>query len=151
SPATKLLLAGDGPCRGKLESLAGELGLSADGVFGGFVKDVESIYAALDVFLLPSFFEALNNSLLAAMAYEVPSIAFNRGALGEIIEHGRNGLLVEGADTPALCAAIARILRDSVAAKKMADAGRLRVAQNFSGQKMVDESLRLYASLARPA
>lgn len=150
-PEAKLLLAGDGPSRPQLKQLASELNVASSVIFAGFVTDVENVYAALDVFLLPSFFEALNNSLLAAMAYEVPSIAFNRGALGEIIEHGRNGLLVEGADTPALCAAIARILRDSVAAKKMAAAGRLRVAQNFSGQKMVDESLRLYASLARPA
>src|SRR4029077_15275436 len=123
SPATKLLLAGDGPCRGKLESLAGELGLSADGVFGGFVKDVESIYAALDVFLLPSFFEALNNSLLAAMAYEIPSIAFNKGALGEISEDGRSGLLVEAANTAALRGAVLKLMQAPKAARKMAEAG----------------------------
>ncbi|MGB7468998.1 MAG: glycosyltransferase, partial [Candidatus Acidiferrum sp.] len=87
-----LLLAGDGPCRRKLELLAREQGVEDAILFPGFVKDVESVYAALDIFLLPSFFEALNNSLLAAMAYEIPSIAFNRGALGEIIENEKSGL-----------------------------------------------------------
>ncbi len=60
-PAAKLLLTGDGPCRRKLEALAQELGLAQEVLLPGFVKDVESVYAALDVFLLPSFFGALNN------------------------------------------------------------------------------------------
>ncbi len=105
-PDAKLLLAGDGQCREKLESLAEELGVGEAVLFPGFVKDVETVYAALDVFLLPSFFEALNNSLLAAMAYEIPSIAFNRGALGEIIEQGKNGLLVSGPDVAEICKAV---------------------------------------------
>jgi glycosyltransferase involved in cell wall biosynthesis len=74
-PAARLLLAGDGPCRPMLEQLTRELGLCDAVLFAGFVKDVESVYAALDVFLLPSFFEALNNSLLLAMAYE-PTFPF---------------------------------------------------------------------------
>jgi glycosyltransferase involved in cell wall biosynthesis len=147
-PNAKLLLAGDGPTRPQLESLAGELRLTDAVIFAGFVSDVENVYAALDVFLLPSFFEALNNSLLAAMAYEIPSISFNRGALGEIIEDGHSGLLVEAANTPVLQSAIAKILRDPASAKKMAKAGRHRIEQNFSAQKMIDETLRLYQSLA---
>jgi len=144
SPATKLLLAGDGPCRGKLESLAGELGLNADVVFGGFVKDVESIYAALDVFLLPSFFEALNNSLLAAMAYEIPSIAFNKGALGEIIEDGKSGLLVSGPDVAEISAAAIQILRDKELAINLGRAGRARVEEMFSSDRMVNGMIGVY-------
>src|SRR5882757_8028762 len=56
----KLLLAGDGPCQKQLQALARELGIYEAVIFAGFVKDVESVYAALDVFLLPSLFEALN-------------------------------------------------------------------------------------------
>jgi glycosyltransferase involved in cell wall biosynthesis len=126
--------------------LARELGVTDSVIFAGFVTDIENVYAALDVFLLPSFFEALNNSLLAAMAYEVPSISFNRGALGEIIEHGNSGLLAEAANTPALHSAIAKILRDPPAAKKMAEAARRRIIENFSANKMVEATLRLYES-----
>ena len=146
-PNARLLLAGDGPTRPQLESLAGELRLRDAVLFAGFVSDVENVYAALDVFLLPSFFEALNNSLLAAMAYEIPSISFNRGALGEIIEDGYSGLLVEAANTPALHSAIAKILRDPAVAKKMAEAGRERIIENFSANKMVEATLGLYESL----
>jgi glycosyltransferase involved in cell wall biosynthesis len=148
-PAAKLLLAGDGPTRPQLESLTRELGVSDAVIFAGFVKDVENVYAALDVFLLPSFFEALNNSLLAAMAYEIPSISFRRGALGEIIEEGRSGLLVEAANTAALRDAVLKFLRDPRAAKKMAEAGRIRIEQDFSAQRMITATAGLYESLMR--
>ena len=148
-PETKLLLAGDGPRRGPLESLTQELDMKGDVIFAGFVKDVGNVYAALDVFLLPSFFEALNNSLLAAMAYEIPSIAFNKGALGEIIEDGKSGLLVSGPDTAEISAACIRILRDREFAARLGRAGRVRVEQNFSTDKMVLGMIRVYEECLR--
>ena len=143
-PAAKLLLAGGGPLRGQLESLTQTLGLKSDVIFTGFVKDVESVYAALDVFLLPSFFEALNNSLLAAMAYEIPSIAFNKGALGEIIENGKSGLLVSGPEIAEISAATIRFLRDREFAMALGRAGRVRVEENFSADSMVEGVIRVY-------
>jgi glycosyltransferase involved in cell wall biosynthesis len=143
-PGLRLLLAGDGPCRGDLEALAGQLGVADRIVFAGFVKDVENVYAALDIFLLPSFFEALNNSLLAAMAYEIPSIAFRRGALPEIIEDGTSGLLVEAASVAELSTAIRRLLRDREFARSLGNAGRRRIETCFSADRMVGSTLRLY-------
>jgi L-malate glycosyltransferase len=148
-PGAKLLLAGDGPGRARLESLAQQLGVAEAVIFAGFVPDVENVYAALNVFLLPSLFEALNNSLLAAMAYEVPSISFNRGALGEIIEDGRSGLLVEPKDVPALTNAALSILRDRTHAAKMGEAARKRVAENFSAQRMIEGTIAVYEALER--
>ena len=147
--SAKLLLAGDGVCRPQLETLARELGVADAVIFAGFVKDVENVYAALDVFLLPSFFEALNNSLLAAMAYEIPSIAFNRGALGEIIENGKSGLLVSGPDVAEICGAIETILSNGALGKSLAEAGRKRVEENFSAERMVDEMIRVYEEVLR--
>jgi glycosyltransferase involved in cell wall biosynthesis len=146
-PGAKLLLAGDGPCRAKLKALAQELRIAEAVQFPGFVKDVESVYAALDVFLLPSFFEALNNSLLAAMAYEIPSIAFNKGALREIIEHEKSGLLVSGPEVAEICHAVTRILKDQDFALGLGKEGRRRVEQNFSAEHMVDGIIRVYGKV----
>lgn len=146
-PETKLLLAGDGPCRPKLEALARELSVMDAVLFAGFVKEVEMVYAALDVFLLPSFFEALNNSLLAAMACEVPSIAFNRGALGEIIEDGKSGLLVSGPNVEEITASAMKILSSRALAKKLGEAGRRRVEENFSAEHMVEGMIRVYEEI----
>lgn len=147
-PETQLILAGDGPCRRDLEQLTKQLDLSTAVIFAGFVKDVESVYAALDVFLLPSFFEAFNNSLLAAMAYEIPSIAFARGALPEIIEHGQTGLLVSGPDVTEISAAIKSILSDAQLAHRLGQAGRTSVATNFTADHMVEGTLKVYCDLA---
>jgi glycosyltransferase involved in cell wall biosynthesis len=140
----RLLLAGDGPCLPRLKALAHELGVQEAVLFAGFVKDVESVYAALDVFLLPSFFEALNNSLLAAMAYEIPSIAFDRGALGEIIENEKSGLLVSGPEVAEICQAARRILKDERFAASLAKEGRKRVERNFSAERMVAGIICVY-------
>jgi glycosyltransferase involved in cell wall biosynthesis len=147
----KLLLAGDGLLRGQLESLAQNLGLKDDVIFAGFVKDVESVYAALSVFLLPSFLEALNNSLLAAMAYEIPSIAFNKGALGEIIEDGKSGLLVSGPNVREISEAAIKLLSEPDLAQQLGRAGRLRVEQNFSAEKMVEDMIRVYEACVNDA
>ena len=146
-PDTRLILAGDGPCRGDLEKLASDLGLSDAVIFAGFVKDVESVYAALDVFLLPSFFEAFNNSLLAAMSYEIPSIAFAKGALTEIMEEGKSGLFVSGPDVNEITSAAKRVLRDPQFAHSLGHAARERIANNFTAEHMVEGTLKVYAEL----
>jgi glycosyltransferase involved in cell wall biosynthesis len=148
-PKARLLLAGDGPLNSDLKSLANTLHLNDEVIFPGFVKDVESVYAALDVFLLPSFFEALNNSLLAAMGYAIPSIAFRRGALAEIIEDGQCGLIVSGPDVPEIAEAVAHLLRHREFARTLGEAGRTRVAENFSADRMVEHTLAVYDQLLR--
>ena len=140
----RLILAGDGPSRQDLEKLAGELGVREAVILPGFVKEVEKVYAALDVFLLPSFFEAFNNSLLAAMAHQIPSIAFRRGALPEIIEDGRSGLIVSGPDVLEICGAVKKLLMDRDYARGLGEAARTRVAENFSADRMVENTLQIY-------
>lgn len=146
-PDTRLILAGDGPSRHELEQLAGELGVRDAVILPGFVREVEKVYVALDVFLLPSFFEAFNNSLLGAMAHQIPSIAFRRGALTEIIEDGRSGLIVSGPDVPEICGAVKKILEDRDFARGLGEAARARVLENFSADRMVEETLHIYEEL----
>ncbi len=143
-PTAKLLLAGDGPCRERLQKLAREVGVVDAVISAGFISDIDSVYAALDVFLLPSFFEALSNALMSAMAYAIPSIAFNLGGPAEIIEDGKSGLLVEPANVESLCTAISRILDDAALASSLGENGRHRIEQDFSAAKMVGEMLRIY-------
>ena len=143
-PSTKLLLAGDGPCRERLERLAREVGVADGVIFAGFVSDVDRVYSALDVFLLPSLFEALSNSLMSAMAYGIPSIAFKQGGPAEIIEDGKSGLLVEPGNVESLSAAIAKILDEAAVGSSIAAKGRQRIQQDFSANKMLDGIIGVY-------
>ena len=143
-PGCKLLLAGAGPSRVMLEQLAGELGVSEMVIFAGFVADIETVYTALDVFLFPSFFEGLGTSLLAAMSYEIPSVAFDCCAFGEIIENGKSGLLVETGNVEELVKSVAQLLGDREFARALGQAGRERIAEKFSSTGMVEEMSRVY-------
>ncbi|HMI50765.1 MAG TPA: glycosyltransferase family 4 protein [Candidatus Saccharimonadales bacterium] len=143
-PNCRLLLAGDGPARRDLEKQAKQLDAPDAVIFSGFVKEIESVYAALDIFLFPSMFEGLGTSLLSAMSYATPSIAFARCAFGEIIENERSGLLVESSSAPQIQQAAVRLLRDKSWAQNIGRAARQRIGEKFSADKMVDAMLRLY-------
>jgi glycosyltransferase involved in cell wall biosynthesis len=140
----RLLLAGDGPCRPRLEKLTREKGLTEAVIFAGFVEEIETVYAALDVFLFPAQFEGLGTSLLAAMSYGIPSIAFKGCAFGEIIEDGKSGILVETESLPGTELAITRLLREQKFARSMGAAGRARIEEVFSADRMVEETLKVY-------
>jgi glycosyltransferase involved in cell wall biosynthesis len=143
-PRCRLLLAGEGPCRERLERLTRELRLENAVIFAGFVKDVENVYPALDLFLLPSLFEAFNNSLLAAMSYELPAVVFAKGALPEIVEQEKSGLLVSGLEVQEIAGAAARLLNDRNFSKRLGEAARQRVENSFSANQMVKKTVDAY-------
>lgn len=141
---SRLLLAGDGHSRVHLEQLARDLGVRDAVEFAGFVDNVAQVYQALDIFLFPSFAEALGSSLLAAMAYGLPPVALAGGAVPEIIEDGRNGLLVPGPQPAGIAAAVLKLLRDSSLAAQLGLAARRTIEQRFSAGRMVQDTVDLY-------
>jgi len=147
-PNLKLLLAGDGPDRRRLEKVVGELELQDFVIFAGFVKEVESFYRAIDVFVFPALFEGLGTSLLAAMAYAVPSVTYFGCALGEIVENGKSGLQVEARNAPALAGALRKIASEARFAAELGAQGRRRIESRFSAERMVEETLRLYREVS---
>lgn len=150
-PTCRLLLAGDGRCRPRLEQLAYELGLESAVHFAGFVEDVPQVYAALDVFVFPSLAEPLGTSLLAAMAYGLPVVAVARGGVPEIVEDGQTGLLVSDPDSghypEGLATAAARLLRDAELSSRLGRAARETIGQRFAADQMVANTLRVYEQL----
>jgi glycosyltransferase involved in cell wall biosynthesis len=148
-PRCKLLLAGDGPSFAQLNALVEQLGLHGAVIFAGFVKDISAVYRALDVFVFPSLFEGLGTSLLAAMANGVPSVTFFGCGLGEIVDNGRTGIQVEAKNSSQIAKAILTLLSDPRAAARMGEDGSRSIAAKFSADRMVDETIRLYAEVTR--
>jgi glycosyltransferase involved in cell wall biosynthesis len=140
----RLLLAGGGASRPQLEALARELGVADALLFAGFVENVSEVYAALDGFLFPSLAEPLGSSMLAALAYGLPTVALARGAVPEVIADGESGLLVDGPDPAAYASAIVRLVNDAALAARLGAGARRTIEQNFSADRMVDETLRVY-------
>ncbi len=148
-PSCRLLVAGDGPCRGELEQLARELGVAAAVDFAGFVDNVAAAYPKLDIFAFPSVAEPLGSSLLAAMSFALPVAALAAGAVPEIIEDERNGLLVAQPAPRAMADAILRLLGDAALRNSLGAAARRTVERRFLAERMTCDTLGVYCSVTR--
>ncbi|HKW33244.1 MAG TPA: glycosyltransferase family 4 protein [Candidatus Acidoferrum sp.] len=142
-PRARLLLAGDGQCRGELEAFAKRLGQSEAVIFPGFVNDVAKVYDALDAFAFPSEFEGLGTALQTAMAAGLPSISTRRGALAEVLDREGTALVVEP-NGKEFARAMLRLITDADLRKKLSEAGRREVEQRFSAERMVDGTIQVY-------
>jgi glycosyltransferase involved in cell wall biosynthesis len=148
-PDIKCLIAGDGPERKKLEGLRKELGLEESVFFLGNRNDVPDFIASLDMFLLPSRWEGMPNVLLEAMACGKPCIASAVGGCPDLIEDGKQGLLVKPEDPGELARTVFDLLAKKDRAAKMGRAARARVEAEFSLTSMIELNQDLYEKLLR--
>jgi glycosyltransferase involved in cell wall biosynthesis len=128
-PDVNVVIAGDGPERGRLARLVHSLDLTSSIRLPGqisFQALVES-YATSDVFCLPSLQEGFGLVYLEAMAAGLPIVACRDTAAEELIQDGVNGLLVSQRDENALAEALARLLEDAQSRHSMGAEGRARV------------------------
>jgi glycosyltransferase involved in cell wall biosynthesis len=93
----------------------------------------------------------LSNSLLESMAAGVPVVATRVGGNPEVVENGVTGLLIPPRDPHALASAICRFLENPELASRFGRAGRQRVTQQFSLERMVGETEDLYLKLLEKA
>jgi len=142
-PGAHLALAGDGEEGAALKAQAAARGVAPRIHFLGFQDDVDAVIAALDVFVLPSLNEGMGRVLVTAMALGVPVAATRVGGVPDVVEDGRQGLLVPPADPAALAVAVAALLEDRPRAAAMGAAGRAR-AHRFSLEVMLERLEALY-------
>jgi L-malate glycosyltransferase len=146
-PSTLFVLVGDGQQRASFEQQVGGLGLEQNFLFLGRRTDVPEILACCDIAVLPSRAEGLPNAVLEYMAAGLPTIVSRVGGNAELVEDGVTGLLVPPADSPALSAALLKLLRDPGLARQMARTGHEFTVQNFSFERLVREVDALYTEL----
>jgi starch synthase len=89
------------------------------------------------IFVLSSFYEALPNVILEAMAASLPVVATRTGGVPEVVAPGQTGWLVPPQDPPALAAALSHLLSDATTRKAFSQAGQERARQHFSLEVMV--------------
>lgn len=143
-PQARLIVAGDGPERRRLEEIAVSLGVGQTVQFLGYREDVHSIMAAIDALAIPSLTESLPRAALEAMAAGKPVVATRVGGIPEVVEDGVTGLLAEPGDTAGLARSLVRLLSDGTLARRMGDRGREKVEKIFSASASVARYEQLY-------
>ncbi len=141
-----LLVAGDGPERVHLESRASSRGL--DACFLGRVEEPYDIFAASDVATLPSRGgDTQPAALIEAALVGTPCVSTPVGAIGDIIQHGRNGMLVPIGDVAALSAALRELIGDQALRTRLNAQARRDAHERFS----MDAVSRRWAALLERA
>ena len=132
-PAYRLVLVGDGPLRGELESLADSLKIRKRVEFLGAQgrANVAKLLHGCEIFVLPSRSEPFGIVIIEALACKKPVIATNVGGIVDIIEHQKTGILVEPDNPYALANAIVALLKDQALQHVMGENGFASVQSRF--------------------
>jgi glycosyltransferase involved in cell wall biosynthesis len=147
-PEARIAVVGDGPEREALHAHAARLGLADDPrmVFLPFTGPSARHLRALDVFVLPSAWEAFPIGVLEAQACGVPQVATDVGGTREAVTP-ETGILVPPRDPRALADALVRLLRDPAARSAMGQASRARHGERFGVERMVSATAAVYERL----
>jgi len=145
-PQARLVLAGEGPERQRLERLAARLGLGRRVRFLGEVphEQVPEVLQQLDIFAMPSTYEGFGVAALEAEAMEVPVVASRIHGIPDVVLDGETGLLVPPRDRQALAAALDRLATDADLRHRLGQAGRAFVAEHYSWEENTAQMEALY-------
>lgn len=146
-PDVHLLVVGDGESRGRLEALAGDLGLSDRVHFLGWRHDLEVILAGVDVVVCCSLNEGTPVALIEAMAAGVPVVGTAVGGVGDLVAPGRTGWLVPARDPAALAAAIREVFTTPALAAARAQEARRLVLERHTAQSLISRMEAFYQRL----
>ena len=153
-PGTHILIGGDGPQRENLMHLAADLGVSDHVHLPGIIPwdRVPSFLATGDLFVLPSVRDSAGNmdglptALIEALGLGKPVVASRLGGVPLVVQDGKNGLLCGPGDPGALAEAIVRLLNDPVQRKRLGQAARAAIEQDFTWAKVVQRLGLLFES-----
>jgi glycosyltransferase involved in cell wall biosynthesis len=152
-PASRLLLVGDelaGGVHGSshykqaMLALVAELGIGERCLMLGNRLDVEKLYPACDVVVLPSLFEGTPNVALEAMACGIPVVATDVSDNAKLVPNGRAGRIVALGDVDALAVTLGDMAASPVETADMGSFARKLVSTQFSQAKMIEQFACIY-------
>jgi glycosyltransferase involved in cell wall biosynthesis len=151
-PEAKAVIVGDGPDLGLLRALTRELQLECNVVFAGYQRNVRKFYEAADVLVVPSKSEGMPIVVLEGMVFGVPIVSTLVGGVPEIIEDGKNGLLVPTEDPAGLAQAVLRLIGDPALARQLAKTAREASLPKFTNTERCAQIAEYYRRItAQPS
>jgi len=148
-PEVHYLIVGEGPEYRKLLALASGLGICARVHFLGARDDIPEVMRALDLFVLASRSEGCSNTLLEAMATELPIIATGVGGTLTLIDENKTGVLIPPDEPEAIVRSVEGYLADRSTYLEMGRVARETVIRNHSLRRMIQRYEALYMETIR--
>lgn len=146
----RLLIAGDGPERARLEALARSQGVGDMVDFLGLEHNMPAFWQMCDIAAIPSteFTESCPMTTLEAMASGKPVVATRNGGLPELVVDKKTGIVVPPHDKSALAKALALYASNKELRLTHGKAGRARVIEHFHIKKCARAYINLFDELA---
>ncbi len=143
----KFLLVGDGPLRPEIEEQIGVEGLTADFILTGWTTRVADYMKTMDIFCLPSRWEAMPLIVLEAMAMGKPIVATEVGGVGEVLRDEGADFLLRPDDAEGLAEAVLVLLGDRAKREALGTANREKIKTTYTLERMIRRYERLYTDL----
>jgi glycosyltransferase involved in cell wall biosynthesis len=145
---THLLIIGDGPQRWRLERFREQAHIVDRVHFLGERSDVPQLLPHCDCLWLGSSYEGQSNAIMEAMNTGLPVVATDIPGNRDLVLPDETGFLIDVGDRAAFARETQRILSDAELARRLGDAGRRRMREQFSVEQMVSRHAALYEQLA---
>jgi len=145
----RFAVLGEGPDRSRLEEQMRRMGLDDVFAFAGWFARPQIAMQACDIFCLPSRMEGLPNALLEAMAVGCAIVATRVGGVPEILEHGRNALLVPAGDPEALAHSLLILARNADLRNRLGRSAKHVAQERLALDKAAKGYEQLYRRLIR--
>ncbi|HXF04679.1 MAG TPA: glycosyltransferase family 4 protein [Blastocatellia bacterium] len=145
-PEVKLVCVSRRPAH-RYARFAERLGVRDRVMFVGPTRAVEAYYAACDLFFYPTIYDAHGMVIWEAMASELPVLTTGRAGAAEVIQHLRNGIVVEDpSDVSAMADYIGQLMRNERWRKEMGQAGREAVS-SYTWDRAAEQTLAVYEQI----
>jgi len=146
-PKAHLVLVGEGVLREQLEEQAKSLGLAGQVHFLGLRTDIPDVLGAMDVFVLSSDWEGNPLSVMEAMASGLPIVSTAAGGVADLVESGKQGLIVPLGDVQGFSGAMISLLRNQEARQRLGLAAARRARQSYDVSTRIREYEEVYDSV----
>jgi glycosyltransferase involved in cell wall biosynthesis len=142
----KFVLAGTGETE-KIKIILKQKGLEPYFELPGWVENKDFYYKEADIFVLPSYVEALPMVILEAASYGLPIVSTTVGAIPEVIESKKSGFLLEPGAVEGFAEKLGMLLEDKEMRRRMGETARQQMTRCFAKEKISSQFAQLYLSL----
>lgn len=142
-----LYVAGDGPERGRLEEKISKYDLKEQVFLLGYQKNIGGLLEHADIYVHPAYAEGFGIAVAEAMMAEKPIIVSDAGALPELIENEKSGLVVDPFDAKVWAEAIIKLIENKSIADQFGENAGERAQIMFSIKRYIENYKSLYNAL----